>query len=79
MGEMKVTLEMPESLHARLRERAAREGVSMRSLVVEALERDYPQQESQKGRRVTGPMVRVKGKLGPRFPVDETPHDLILG
>ncbi len=27
---------------------------------------------------VTGPLVRLAGKPGPRFPVDENPHDLIL-
>jgi hypothetical protein len=27
---------------------------------------------------VTGPLIRTKGKLGPRFPVDENPHDLVV-
>lgn len=28
--------------------------------------------------RVTGPMIKGRGKLGPLFPVDENPHDLVF-
>jgi hypothetical protein len=48
----------------------------MRMLIVQALEQTYS--EPRKGRYVTGPLVRKKGKLGPRFPVDENPHDIVL-
>lgn len=73
---VRTTVDIPEPLHEQLRHRAASAGVSIRSLIVRALEETYAQQ--RKGRKVTGPMVRLRGKLGPRFPVDENPHDLIL-
>ena len=48
----------------------------MRALIVRAIEQTYS--EPQKGRYVTGPLVKSKGKRGPRFPTDENPHDLIF-
>jgi metal-responsive CopG/Arc/MetJ family transcriptional regulator len=69
-------VELPESLHERLKERALSSGVSIRSLIVRAVEQTYAQ--PKKGKPVTGPMITGTGKLGPRFPVDENPHDLIL-
>jgi len=69
-------VELPESLHERLKERAQTSGVSIRSLIVRAVEQTYAQ--PKKGKPVTGPMITGTGKLGPRFPVDENPHDLIL-
>jgi hypothetical protein len=69
-------VELPESLHERLKERARSSGLSIRSLIVRAVEQTYA--EPRKGRPVTGPLIRGKGKLGPRFPVDENPHDLVL-
>ncbi|HSB17742.1 MAG TPA: hypothetical protein VLE22_25060 [Bryobacteraceae bacterium] len=33
--------------------------------------------EDGKGSQVTGPLVTGPGKLGPRFPTDENPHDLV--
>jgi hypothetical protein len=73
-------IELPESLHERLRERSRSTGASILSLVVRALDETYAQayEESKKGTPVTGPMLTGTGKLGPRFPVDENPHDLIL-
>lgn len=73
---VRTTVDIPEPLHERLRRRAESSGTSIRSLIVRALEETYT--EKGKGRRVTGPMVRGKGKLGPRFPTDENPHDLII-
>ena len=73
---VRTTVDIPEPLHERLRHRAESTGTSIRSLIVRALEQTYA--EGRKGRRVTGPLVRGKGKLGPRFPVDENPHDLIV-
>jgi metal-responsive CopG/Arc/MetJ family transcriptional regulator len=73
---VRTTVDIPEPLHEQLRHRAASTGVSIRSLIVRALEQAYV--ERGKGRKVTGPMVRGKGKLGPRFPTDENPHDLIF-
>lgn len=73
---VRTTVDIPEPLHDQLRDRAERSGTSIRSLIVRALEETYA--EPRKGRRVTGPLIRAKGKLGPRFPVDENPHDLVV-
>jgi len=70
------TVTIPEPLHQELRRRAEESGTSVDALVVRALEDSYG--KPKRGKRVTGPMVRGKGKLGPRFPVDENPHDLVL-
>jgi len=73
---IRTTVDIPEPLHDRLRQRAESSGASIRSLIVRAIEETYA--EPKKGERVTGPLIRTKGKLGPRFPVDENPHDLIF-
>lgn len=73
---VRTTVDIPEPLHHRLRRRAENSGTSIRSLIVRAIEQVYA--EGNKGEPVTGPMVHISGKLGPRFPVDENPHDLIL-
>jgi hypothetical protein len=51
-----------------------------RALIIQALESslEHTRIEKKKGVYVIGPLIKVKGKSGPRFPVDETPHDLIL-
>jgi len=73
---VRTTVDIPEPLHQRLRQRAESSGASIRSLIVRAIEETYA--EPKKGERVTGPMIRTKGRLGPRFPVDENPYDLIF-
>ena len=73
---VRTTVDIPEPLHDRLRQRAESSGASIRSLIVSALEQTYA--DKRKGRKVTGPLIRVKGKLGPRFPVGENPHDLVI-
>jgi hypothetical protein len=73
---IRTTVDIPEPLHAKLRERAHQTGTSMRALIVEALEQTYS--GKKKGKYVTGPLIKVKGKLGPLFPKDENPHDLIF-
>jgi metal-responsive CopG/Arc/MetJ family transcriptional regulator len=73
---VRTTVDIPEPLHRRLRQRAESSGSSIRSLIVRAIEETYT--EPRKGERVTGPLIRTKGKLGPRFPVDENPHDLVI-
>jgi hypothetical protein len=69
-------VELPESLHERLKERSKTSGVSIRSLIVRAVEETYA--EPKKGRRVTGPLITGAGKRGPLYPVDENPHDLVF-
>jgi hypothetical protein len=73
---VRTTVDIPEPLHDRLRLRAERSGASIRSLIVRALEETYA--GSEKGKKVTGPLIRGTGKRGPLYPVDETPHDLII-
>ena len=77
----RTTIELPELLHERLKERAQTSGVSIRSLIVRAVEDAYTdtgKTPPKTGRRVTLPLIPAKGKLGPRFPVDENPHDLVI-
>jgi hypothetical protein len=73
---IRTTVDIPEPLHQALRHRAAQSGTSMRALIIRALEETYSQK--RKGTYVTGPMIKRKGKLGPAFPKDENPHDLVF-
>jgi hypothetical protein len=73
---IRTTVDIPEPLHHRLRQRAERSGTSMRALIIRALEQTYS--EPRKGKYVTGPFIKGKGKLGPNFPTDENPHDLVF-
>jgi hypothetical protein len=73
---VRVIVDTPQPLYDRLRQRAESSGASIRSLIVRAIEESYA--EPKKGKRVTGPLVVTEGNLGPGFPVDENPHDLIL-
>jgi hypothetical protein len=73
---VRTTVDIPEPLHERLRQRAETSGTSIRSLIVRALEETYT--EPKKGKRVTGPLIPATGKRGPLYPVDENPYDLIF-
>lgn len=73
---IQTTVDLPESLHDRLRHRAEQSGTSMRDLIVSAIEQAYG--ESRKGNRLTGPPIRIEGELGPAFPTDKNPHDLVF-
>jgi hypothetical protein len=73
---IRTTVDIPEPLHNRLRHRAESSGTSIRSLIVQAIEQAYS--GPSKGAPVTGPLVRRSGKLGPQFPVDENPHDVVF-
>jgi len=73
---VRTTVDIPEPLHDRLRLRAERSGASIRSLIVRAIQQAYS--EPKKGDYVTGPLVTGPGKLGPAFPEDENPHDLVF-
>jgi len=50
----------------------------MRALIIQALEQAYSTRSN--GKYVTGPMIKRKrgSKLGPLFPTDENPHDLVF-
>jgi hypothetical protein len=73
---VRTTVDIPERLHAALRQRATQSGTSMRALIIRALEDKYG--KKRKGVYVTGPFVKRKGKLGPAFPTDESPHNLVF-
>ncbi len=73
---IRTTVDIPDPLHKRLRHRAEQSGTSIRSLIVRAIEQVYS--EPRKGEYVTGPLVIGSGKLGPGFPDDENPHDLVF-
>ena len=72
----RMTFDIPESLHDVLSQRAQGSGKSIEALILRAIEQSYGGRE--KGAYVTGPMVDGRGKLGPAFPRDENPHDLVL-
>jgi hypothetical protein len=73
---IRTTVDIPEPLHHRLRQQAERSGTSMRALIIRALEQSYSQ--PRRGRYVTAPPIKGKGKRGPNFPTDENPHDLVF-
>jgi hypothetical protein len=73
---VRTTVEIPEPLHERLHLRAERSGTSIRSLIVRAIEQVYS--EPKKGEYVTGLLARGSAKLGPAFPENENPHDLVF-
>lgn len=73
---VRTTVDIPEPLHDELRHLAHQSGTSVRALIVRAIERTYNRREH--GDYVTGPLLKGKGKLGPRFPKDENPHDFVF-
>ena len=73
---VRTTVDIPDPLHEELRHRAQATGTSIRALIVKAVEQTYT--APKKGRPVTGPLIRGKGKRGPLFPVDENPWDLVF-
>ena len=78
---VRTTVEIPEPLHEQLRQRAEQSGSSVEALILEAAERAYNEgksSEGKKGKYVTGAFITGPGELGPAFPVDENPHDLVL-
>jgi hypothetical protein len=73
---VRTTVDIPEPLHNRLKQRSQASGASIRSLIVRALEETYA--GAGKKKRVTGPLIRGRGKRGPLYPGDENPHDLVF-
>ena len=72
---MRTTVDISDALHEILRHKAEESGNSIGALIVHAIEQTYAQ---SKGKYVTDPMIKSKGKLGPRFPTEENPHDLVF-
>jgi hypothetical protein len=73
---IRTTVGIPEDLHDLLRHRSEQSGSSIRSLILRALEQTY--QSPNWGRYVRGPLVTGSGKLGPAFPKNENPHDVVF-
>jgi hypothetical protein len=73
---IRTTVDIPEPLHAFLRHKAEESGESIRSLIVRAIEHAY--RNPGKRGRLGGPPVKGSGKLGPSFPHDENPHDVVF-
>jgi len=73
---VRTTVDIPQSVHDRLRLRAEQGSTSIRTLIIRAIERTYG--NPKRGAYVTGPPVAGKGKLGPSFPRDENPHELVF-
>lgn len=73
---VRTTVDIPEPLHNVLREKAEQSGASIRSLIIRAIEQAY--RVSDKGEYVKGPLISRSGKLGPVFPENENPHDLVF-
>jgi hypothetical protein len=73
---VRTTVDIPDRIHDLLRLKAAESDTSIRSLIVSALEQAYV--EPRRAKQVKGPLVVGKGKLGPLFPKDENPHDLVF-
>jgi hypothetical protein len=74
----RTTIDIPGPLHAALRHRAAQSHQSMRALILRAIEQTYG--THSKHGYVTGPLIKRKrgAKVGPLYPKDENPHDLVL-
>jgi hypothetical protein len=72
---VRTTIDIPESLHDRLRHVAQQSGSSIRALIVRTIEEAYS--HSKKGAYVRGPLIKAGRKPGPKFPADENPHDFI--
>jgi hypothetical protein len=62
---IRTTVDIPESLHAALRHKAAQSGTSMRALIVRAIEEKYS--AKRKGAYVTEPPIKRRpgAKVGP--------------
>jgi len=72
---VRTTIDISEELHAALRQRAAAEHTSIRSLITDAIRSEMRPQAS---RRVTGPLVGKKGKAGKGSPDRENPYDVLF-
>jgi hypothetical protein len=77
---VRTTIDIPDDLHAALRQRAAVERTSIRSLITGAIENTFRQQPS---RRVTEPLMGMKGKgktgkPAAGSPDRENPYDVLF-
>ncbi len=61
---VRTTVDIPESLHNKLRHKAKQSGTSIRALIIHAIEQTYS--GTEKGASLTGPLI--KGKLVGHLP-----------
>jgi hypothetical protein len=72
---VRTTIDIPDDLHAALRQLAAAERTSIRSRITGAIESKLRPRAS---RPVTGPLVGRKGKPAPGTPDRENPYDVLF-
>jgi plasmid stability protein len=72
---VRTTIDIPDDLHAALRQRAAAERTSIRSLITGAIESEFRRRRS---RRVTAPLVGKKGRPAAGSPGRENPYDVLF-
>jgi hypothetical protein len=72
---VRITIDIPDDMHAALRRRAAAEHTSIRSLITGAIEIQLRGRRSQ---RVTGPLVGKKRKAAAGSPDRENPYDVLF-
>jgi plasmid stability protein len=72
---VRTTIDIPDDLHAALRQRAAAERTSIRSLITDAIESKL---QPRRRRRVDGPLVGKKGKPAAGSPDRENPYDVLF-
>ena len=59
---MRTTVDLPDELFRDLKLKSAREGVTLKQLIVAALESHVHNVQSRKPRRIRGPLIRCKSK-----------------
>ncbi len=57
---MRTTVDIPDALYRQLKARAAREGCSVKTLVLRGVKYELGDRPRKRGRRVTGPIVDSK-------------------
>ena len=73
---IRTTIDIPDELYSTLRQRAAQDHVSIRSLVISSIE-DKFQAKPRSVPMLRAP-VQAKGPRGPLCPDTENPYDLIF-
>jgi hypothetical protein len=72
---VRTTVDIPDDLHAALRQLVAAERTSIRSPITGAIESEFRPRPS---RPVTGPLVGKKGKPAPGSPDRENPYNVLF-
>ena len=57
---MRTTVDLPDELFRDLKLKSAREGVTLKQLIVKALESHIHNVQGRKPRRIRGPLIRCK-------------------